>query len=70
MISSGADKRSSGRKVRDEQIAAEPPLSPPDLPADAAASSMEGRLPRLRARALQNADNGLVGPVDPAVELP
>jgi hypothetical protein len=46
----GEDHRSACRRTRDEQIAAEPRLLPPDLPADAAGSSMEDHLTRHRLR--------------------
>ena len=67
------DQRSPGRRARDEQIAAEPQLAPLELPADAAPSSMEAHLGRLRRRPLAVAgivENGLVRPLDPAVKLP
>ena len=38
------DPRSPSRRVRDEQIAAEPPLPPPELPPDAASSPLEAHL--------------------------
>ena len=41
-----ADLRSPSRRVRDEQIAAEPPLAPPELPPDAASSPLEAHLLR------------------------
>ncbi len=65
------DKRSLARQARDEQIAAEPPLPPLDLPSDAVSSSMEVRLPQLHHQAVVGVvENGLVRPLDPAVELP
>ena len=66
-----ADKRSPGRKSRDEQIAAEPRLAPLDLPSDAIPSPMETHLPQPRPRAVMGVvENGLVRPLDPTVELP
>ncbi len=68
-----ADRRSLDRRARDEQIAAEPPLAPPELPADAAPSPVEAHLGRLRRRPLAVAgvvENGLVRPLDPTVKLP
>ena len=67
-----ADKRSPGHRARDEQIAAEPHFAPLDLPSGAVASSMEARLPRPRQpwAVVGVVENGLVRPLDPAVELP
>lgn len=67
------DERSAARKARDEQIATQPVMAPPVLPADAVASSVESHLGRLRRRPLAVAgvvENGLVRPLDPAVTLP
>jgi hypothetical protein len=68
------DHRSADRRARDEQIAAEAPLAPPKLPADATAAPMETYLGRSKAtRPLAVAgivENGLVRPLDPAVKLP
>jgi hypothetical protein len=67
-----ADKRSSGRRARDEQIAAEPPLAPLELPPDAPSSPVETHLGRHRRRPVAVAgvvENGLVRPLDPAVKL-
>lgn len=72
MTTPAEDRRSPGRRARDEQIAAEPPLAPLELPPDAAASPMEAHLARHR-RPLAVAgvvENGLVRPLDPAVKLP
>ncbi len=69
---SRTDQRSQERRARDERIAAEPSLAPLDLPADAAAVSVEAHLARQR-RPLAVAgvvENGLVRPLDPAVKLP
>ena len=41
-----ADLRSPTRRTRDEQIAAEPPLAPPQLPPDAASSPVDAHLLR------------------------
>jgi hypothetical protein len=73
MTSAGADQRSPERRARDEQIAKEPQLAPLDLPADAAPSSLETHLGRLRRRPLAVrgvVENGLVRPLDPTVKLP
>ncbi len=68
-----ADPRSPSRRVRDEQIAAEPPQAPPELPPDAASSPLEAHLLRSERHPLAVAgivENGLVRPLDPAVKLP
>jgi hypothetical protein len=73
MTTPGVDQRSPGRRARDEQIAAEPRLAPLELPPDAAPSSVEAHLGRLRRRPLAIAgvvENGLVRPLDPSVKLP
>jgi hypothetical protein len=65
------DKRSPGRRALDEQIAAEPPLAPPELPADAPAAPVETHLSK-RRRPVAVAgivENGLVRPLDPTVQL-
>lgn len=67
-----ADLRSPERRARDEQIAAESPLPPPDLPPDAAPSSVEAHQ-ILRSHPVAIAgivENGLVRPVDADVKLP
>ncbi len=72
MTTPGVDLRSPERRLRDEQIAAEPPLAPPELPTDAAPSSMEAHLGRYRRRPVAVAgivENGLVRPLDTAVKL-
>ena len=73
MTTPEADQRSPARRGRDEQIAAEPPLAPVELPPDAVASSMEAHLQRQQRRPVAVAgivENGLVRPLDPAVKLP
>jgi hypothetical protein len=67
------DHRSPDRRARDEQIAAEPPLPPLDLPPGAAPSPVEAHPARHRGRPLAVAgvvENGLVRPIDPTVRLP
>ena len=67
------DQRSPERRARDEQIAAEPPLPPLELPPDAATSPAETHLGQLRRRPLAVAgivENGLVRLLDPTVKLP
>jgi hypothetical protein len=72
MTTPAADPRSPARRARDEQIAAEPHLAPPELPGGAAPSPVEVHLARLhRPRAVAGVvKNGLVHPLDPAVKLP
>lgn len=72
MTTPGIDPRSAGRRARDEQIAAEPPLAPLELPADAATAPVEAHLGQRRRRPLAVAgivENGLVRPLDPTVKL-
>ena len=67
------DLRRPSRRVRDEQIAAEPLLAPPELPPDVASSPLEAHLLRSARQPLAVAgvvENGLVRPLDPAVKLP
>lgn len=66
-----ADTRTPDRRARDEQIAAEPHLAPPDLPPNAATSSVEAHLGRHRrpVAVAGVVENGVVRPLDPAVKL-
>ncbi len=67
------DQRGPAPRARDEQIAAEPPLAPLELPADAVASPMEAHLARQPGRPSAVAgvvENGVVRPLDPTVRLP
>lgn len=67
------DRRSAERRARDEQIAAEAPLAPLELPTEAVALPMEAHLARQPRRPLAVpgvVENGLVRPLDPAVRLP
>ncbi len=73
MIRPAKDHRSPQRQEADDQIAAEPPLPPPDLRRDAQPEPVEAYLARLarRPRALAGiVQNGAVRPVDPNVKLP
>ncbi|MBC8873800.1 MAG: hypothetical protein H8E44_30540 [Planctomycetes bacterium] len=73
MTIAGVDSRSPERRTRDEQIAAEPPMAPLELPPDATPSSVEVHQGRLGPHPLAVAgivENGLVRPLDPAVKLP
>ena len=67
-----ADSRTPERKARDEQIAAESLLPPPDLPPGTIPTPVEAHLPpRRRPIAITGVvENGLVRPLDPAVHLP
>jgi len=67
------DDRSPARRSRDEQIAAEPPLAPMELPANAAPSPVEAHLGRVGRRPVAVpgvVEHGLVRPLDPSVKLP
>ena len=73
MAAPKADRRSPGRRARDEEIAAEPQLASLDLPPDAPSSPMEAHLGPYRRRPVAVVgvvENGLVRPLDPAVKLP
>ena len=50
MTTPGGDLRSPGRRLRDEQIAAEPALAAPKLPPDMVPSPMEAHLGQDRKR--------------------
>jgi len=66
------DERSATRRTKDEEIAAEPPLPPLALPADATPAPVESHLGKLRrpVAVAGVVENGLVRPLDPAVKLP
>ena len=67
------DQRSPGRRARDEQIAAEPPLKPLDLPSNARCAPVDAHLAGRGRHPVAVAgvvENGLVRPLDPAVKLP
>ena len=67
-----ADLRSDDRRAKDEAIAAEPRLAPPELPPGAAATPMEQhRGAILKPLAVAGiVENGLVRPLDSSVRLP
>ena len=72
MTAPGVDQRSPGRQARDEQIAAEPPMAPIELPPDALPSPVETHLGGQHRRPLAVVgvvENGVVRPLDPAVKL-
>jgi hypothetical protein len=65
--------RSPEHRLRDEEIAAEAPLAPLELPPDATPLPVEAHLGRHRRRPMAVAgivENGLVRPLDTAVKLP
>jgi hypothetical protein len=67
------DQRTPERRARDEQIAAEPPMAPPEIPPNSISSPVEtylARLPRHPMAVAGIVENGLVRPLDPAVILP
>ncbi|MCY2993791.1 MAG: hypothetical protein NTY19_38840 [Planctomycetota bacterium] len=73
MTAPEADLRSPSRRTRDEQIAAEPPLAPPELLPNGTSSPLDAYLLRSERHPLAVAgvvENGLVRPLDPAVKLP
>lgn len=73
MTTPSADQRSAERRARDEQIAAEPQLSPLDLGPGSKPMSVEPHLARLRRHPVAITgivENGLVRPIDTAVKLP
>lgn len=73
MATPETDCRSPERRTRDEQIAAEPPLAPLELPPDASPLPVETHLGRIHRKPVAVAgvvENGLVRPLDPAVKLP
>ncbi len=72
MIRPEPDQRSSDRRARDEEIAAEPKLPFPQLPPDTPSAPVEAHLGRQRRRPLAVpgiVENGLVRPLDPTVKL-
>ncbi len=73
MTTPEVDRRSPDRRLRDEQIAAEAPLAPLELPPDATPSPIEAHLGRTRRRPMAVAgivENGLVRPLDAEIKLP
>ena len=72
MIKPASDQRSHNRRVRDEQIAAEPPLPPVELPPSAIGSPVEKHLaqhPRQPLAILGIVENGLVRPLETVSKL-
>lgn len=66
-----SDERSAERRRLDEEIAAEPELALPDVPADSLPSSMESHLRQIsRPVAIAGVvENGAVKPLDSSVIL-
>jgi hypothetical protein len=72
-VSPQVDQRSAERRARDERIASEPPLQPPQLPPNASPMPLEDHLRKRHRRPVAVAgivENGLVRPLDPAIVLP
>jgi hypothetical protein len=73
MITPSPDNRSADRKALDEQLAADQPLPPPNIPVGAAATPLETHLRGRQTRPVAVAgivEKGLVRPIDPTVHLP
>ncbi|HEX5105564.1 MAG TPA: hypothetical protein VFV87_17215 [Pirellulaceae bacterium] len=72
MAEPSTDQRSPARRALDEEIAAEAPLSHPQLPLQAAPAPMEAHLAQLRRPVAISGivQNGAVYPVDPSIRLP
>jgi len=72
MTSAKADSRSPERRAHDERIAAEPQLAPPELSPDEKPLPVESHQLRLAHPVAITGivENGLVRPLDSAVELP
>jgi hypothetical protein len=71
MTTPDVDRRSPGRRARDEQVGSEPQRAPLELSPDAPSSPVETHLGRRRPVAVVGVvENGLVRPLDPTVKLP
>ena len=73
MEMSHSDTRGPDRRARDEQLAAESPLPPLELSADASSAPMEVHLGRLRPNPLAVSgivENGVIRLLDPTIHLP
>jgi hypothetical protein len=72
MAEPSTDQRSPARRALDEEIAAQAPLPPPQLPPQTAPAPMETHLARLRRPVAISGivQNGAVYPVDPNIRLP
>ena len=71
MTAPAADDRSAARRAIDDQIAAEAPLPPPQLPANAVSRPVEDLVGRRRqpVAIAGVVENGVVRPLDPGVKL-
>jgi hypothetical protein len=73
MATPEADQRSPKRRAKDEQVAAEPQMAPPELPPDTPFAPVEAHLAKHLRPPVAMAgvvENGLVRPIDPSVKLP
>jgi hypothetical protein len=72
MIAPASDDRSQSRKARDEEIASQQQLPPPELPVGAKEAPVESFQTRQRrpVAVAGVVENGLVRPLDPGVHLP
>jgi hypothetical protein len=66
------DDRTAEQRARDEALAAEPPLPPPDLPEGVTPASVEEHLRRMhKPIAVPGViENGVARPLDDTVQLP
>lgn len=71
MTTAQVDDRTPERRARDEALADEPMLPPPDLSAGATPTPLESHLRRGRrpVAVAGVVENGVVRPLDPAVRL-
>jgi hypothetical protein len=72
VTTSQQDDRTAEQQARDEAIAAEPPLAPPDLPDDGVPVPVEALLQRMhKPIAVPGViENGMARPLDQTVQLP
>ena len=65
------DQRTPSQRARDEEIASEPQLAPPELPLNTVASPLESHLKRRHhpVAVAGVVENGVVRPLDPGVKL-
>jgi hypothetical protein len=66
------DDRTAEQQARDEALAAEPPLAPPDLPEEVTPAPVEEHLRRMhKPIAVPGViENGVARPLDQTVQLP
>lgn len=72
MTTSQQDDRTAEQRSRDETIAAEPPLAPPEVPEDVTPVPVEEHLRRMhKPIAVPGViENGVARPLDDTVQLP